>query len=88
MDQCQRSNAAQASARAPTRRSSIPEAEETRDNSAPDREAVVVGFERTGWIVTAAALLFAFAIRRITTSELIYQELARDPNASKSFSSA
>ena len=36
------------------------------------REAVAVGLERTGRIVTAAALLFAVAIGAFTTSKLIF----------------
>jgi uncharacterized membrane protein YdfJ with MMPL/SSD domain len=45
---------------------------EARDAGVPDREAVAVGLERTGRIVTAAALLFAVAIGAFTTSKLIF----------------
>ncbi len=45
---------------------------EARDNGAPDSEAVAVGLERTGRIVTAAALLFAVAIGAFATSKLVF----------------
>jgi RND superfamily putative drug exporter len=45
---------------------------EARDSGLPDREAVAVGLERTGRIVTAAALLFAVAIGAFTTSKLVF----------------
>ena len=35
----------------------------------PNREAVAVGLERTGRIVTAAALLFCIAVGAFATSE-------------------
>jgi RND superfamily putative drug exporter len=45
---------------------------EARDLGAPNREAVAVGLERTGRIVSAAALLFAVAIGAFTTSRLVF----------------
>jgi uncharacterized membrane protein YdfJ with MMPL/SSD domain len=45
---------------------------EARDHGAPDSEAVAIGLERTGRIVTAAALLFAVAIGAFTTSKLVF----------------
>jgi uncharacterized membrane protein YdfJ with MMPL/SSD domain len=45
---------------------------EARDGGAEDREAVAIGLERTGRIVTAAALLFAIAIGAFVTSEMIF----------------
>jgi uncharacterized membrane protein YdfJ with MMPL/SSD domain len=45
---------------------------EARDNGASDSEAVAIGLERTGRIVTAAALLFAVAIGAFATSELVF----------------
>ena len=45
---------------------------EARDNGAPDREAVALGLERTGRIVTAAALLFCIAIGAFATSRIIF----------------
>ena len=41
---------------------------EARDGGHDDREAVAVGLERTGRIVTAAALLFSVAIGAFVTS--------------------
>jgi uncharacterized membrane protein YdfJ with MMPL/SSD domain len=38
----------------------------------PDREAVAVGLERTGRIVTYAALLFCIAIGAFATSEVVF----------------
>src|SRR5213078_2639071 len=38
----------------------------------PNREAVAVGLERTGRIVTAAALLFCVAIGAFATSRIIF----------------
>jgi uncharacterized membrane protein YdfJ with MMPL/SSD domain len=50
---------------------------EARDAGAPDREAVALGLERTGRVVTAAALLFAVAIGALATSRIGYiKELA------------
>jgi uncharacterized membrane protein YdfJ with MMPL/SSD domain len=45
---------------------------EARDHGAPNREAVAAGLERTGRIVTAAALLFCVAIGAFATSEIIF----------------
>jgi RND superfamily putative drug exporter len=45
---------------------------EARDNGAPDNEAVAIGLERTGRIVTAAALLFCVAIGAFATSQIIF----------------
>jgi uncharacterized membrane protein YdfJ with MMPL/SSD domain len=45
---------------------------EARDNGASDSEAVALGLERTGRIVTAAALLFAIAIGAFATSQIVF----------------
>jgi RND superfamily putative drug exporter len=45
---------------------------EARDSGLANSAAVAVGLERTGRIVTAAALLFAVAIGAFTTSKLIF----------------
>ena len=45
---------------------------EARDAGAPDSEAVAIGLERTGRIVTAAALLFSIAIGAFVTSQVIF----------------
>jgi len=45
---------------------------ESRDLGASDSEAVAIGLERTGRIVTAAALLFAIAIGAFATSQIIF----------------
>ena len=45
---------------------------EARDAGASDSEAVADGLERTGRIVTAAALLFAVAIGAFATSKLVF----------------
>ncbi|HEY6654273.1 MAG TPA: MMPL family transporter, partial [Solirubrobacterales bacterium] len=45
---------------------------EAHDSGIPSREAVAVGLERTGRIVTAAALLFAIAIGAFATSQIIF----------------
>jgi uncharacterized membrane protein YdfJ with MMPL/SSD domain len=45
---------------------------EARDGGAPNGEAVAIGLERTGRIVTAAALLFAVAIGAFATSKIIF----------------
>jgi uncharacterized membrane protein YdfJ with MMPL/SSD domain len=45
---------------------------EARDAGASDSEAVAVGLQRTGRIVTFAALLFMIAIGAFVTSELIF----------------
>jgi RND superfamily putative drug exporter len=45
---------------------------EAHDSGIPNDRAVAVGLERTGRIVTAAALLFAVAIGAFATSKLIF----------------
>jgi RND superfamily putative drug exporter len=45
---------------------------EARDGGASDRDSVALGLERTGRIVTAAALLFSIAIGAFATSEIIF----------------
>jgi uncharacterized membrane protein YdfJ with MMPL/SSD domain len=45
---------------------------EARDNGASESECVAIGLERTGRIVTAAALLFAVAIGAFATSQIIF----------------
>jgi RND superfamily putative drug exporter len=45
---------------------------EARDNGASDSECVAIGLERTGRIVTAAALMFAVAIGAFATSQIIF----------------
>ena len=45
---------------------------EARDDGASDSAAVAIGLERTGRIVTAAALLFAVAIGAFATSKLVF----------------
>ena len=45
---------------------------EARDNGASDGESVAIGLERTGRIVTAAALLFCVAIGAFATSQIIF----------------
>ena len=45
---------------------------EARDAGADDSECVAIGLERTGRIVTAAAVLFAIAIGAFATSEIIF----------------
>jgi len=45
---------------------------EARDNGASDSECVAIGLERTGRIVTAAALLFAVAMGAFATSKIIF----------------
>jgi RND superfamily putative drug exporter len=45
---------------------------EARDAGAANSEAVAVGLERTGRIVTAAALLFAVAIGAFVTSDIVF----------------
>jgi uncharacterized membrane protein YdfJ with MMPL/SSD domain len=44
---------------------------EARDAGYPNREAVAIGLERTGRIVTAAALLFCVAVGAFATSSVI-----------------
>ncbi len=45
---------------------------EARDGGAADAEAVALGLERTGRIVTAAALLFAVAVGAFATSQIVF----------------
>jgi uncharacterized membrane protein YdfJ with MMPL/SSD domain len=45
---------------------------EAREHGLPDRDAVAAGLERTGRIVTAAALLFTVAIGAFATSQIIF----------------
>jgi RND superfamily putative drug exporter len=45
---------------------------EARDGGASDSNAVAIGLERTGRIVTAAAVLFAVAIGAFATSQIIF----------------
>jgi uncharacterized membrane protein YdfJ with MMPL/SSD domain len=45
---------------------------EARDNGASETECVAIGLERTGRIVTAAALLFAVAMFAFATSQIIF----------------
>jgi uncharacterized membrane protein YdfJ with MMPL/SSD domain len=45
---------------------------EARDDGASDSDSIAIGLERTGRIVTAAALLFAIAIGAFATSEIIF----------------
>ena len=45
---------------------------EAYDSGIPNSEAVAVGLERTGRIVTAAAVLFAIAIGAFATSQIIF----------------
>ena len=44
---------------------------EAWDGGAPNREAVAVGLERTGRIITAAALLFCVAVGAFATSQIV-----------------
>ncbi len=45
---------------------------EARDAGASNRESVALGIQRTGRIVTAAAVLFAIALGAFATSEIIF----------------
>jgi putative drug exporter of the RND superfamily len=45
---------------------------EARDSGADDSDSVAIGLERTGRIVTAAALLFAIAVGVFATSKIIF----------------
>jgi uncharacterized membrane protein YdfJ with MMPL/SSD domain len=45
---------------------------EAHDGGLPNDRAVAIGLERTGRIVTAAALLFAVAIGAFVTSKLVF----------------
>jgi uncharacterized membrane protein YdfJ with MMPL/SSD domain len=48
---------------------------EARDSGLPNAEAVAIGLERTGRIVTAAALLFSIALGAFSTSEIVFIKL-------------
>jgi uncharacterized membrane protein YdfJ with MMPL/SSD domain len=45
---------------------------EAHDAGVPDTEAVAMGLQRTGRIITAAALLFCVAIGAFATSQIIF----------------
>ncbi len=45
---------------------------EAHDAGVPNRDAIALGIERTGRIITAAALLFCVAIGALATSELFF----------------
>jgi uncharacterized membrane protein YdfJ with MMPL/SSD domain len=45
---------------------------EARDSGLSNREAVAIGMERTGRIVTAAALLFSIAVGAFAMSEIVF----------------
>jgi RND superfamily putative drug exporter len=45
---------------------------EARDSGLPNTEAVAVGLERTGRIVTFAALLFSIALGAFATSQIVF----------------
>ena len=45
---------------------------EARDGGSGERESVAIGLQRTGRIVTAAALLFCVAIGAFATSEIVF----------------
>ncbi len=45
---------------------------EARDAGASDRDAVAIGLERSGRVVTAAAVLFAVALGAFSTSEIVF----------------
>jgi RND superfamily putative drug exporter len=45
---------------------------EARDAGAGERESVALGLQRTGRIVTAAALLFAIALASFATSQIVF----------------
>ena len=45
---------------------------EARDGGASDSESVAIGLERTGRIVTAAAVLFSIAIGAFATSQIVF----------------
>jgi len=45
---------------------------EARDDGASESECVAIGLERTGRIVTAAALLFAVALGAFATSQILF----------------
>jgi uncharacterized membrane protein YdfJ with MMPL/SSD domain len=45
---------------------------EARDAGLPNREAIALGLERTGRLVTAAALLFCVAVGALVTSQILF----------------
>jgi RND superfamily putative drug exporter len=45
---------------------------EARDAGAPNSEAVALGLERTGRIITSAAVLFAVAVGAFATSQIVF----------------
>jgi RND superfamily putative drug exporter len=45
---------------------------EARDGGASDRDSVAIGLERSGRVVTAAAVLFAVALGAFSTSEIVF----------------
>jgi uncharacterized membrane protein YdfJ with MMPL/SSD domain len=45
---------------------------EAHDRGLPNRQAIALGIERTGRVITAAALLFCVAIGALTTSSLFF----------------
>jgi uncharacterized membrane protein YdfJ with MMPL/SSD domain len=45
---------------------------EARDRGLPDREAIAIGIQRTGSIVTAAAVLLAVALGAFATAHLVF----------------
>ena len=45
---------------------------EAWDTGSPNREAVAIGLERTGRIITAAALLFCVAVGAFATSGIVF----------------
>jgi RND superfamily putative drug exporter len=45
---------------------------EARDSGTPNDEAIALGLERTGRIVTAAALLFCVAVGAFATSQIVF----------------
>jgi uncharacterized membrane protein YdfJ with MMPL/SSD domain len=48
---------------------------EERERGYPDREAIALGLERTGRIVTAAALLFCVAVGAFSTSGVLFLKM-------------
>ena len=56
----------------PTVGKQLTDLKEAHDKGMPDNRAVSIGLERTGRIVTAAALLFSVAIGAFVTSKLVF----------------
>ena len=54
---------------------------EARDGGFSDSEAVAVGLERTGRIVTAAALLFSVAIGAFVLAGRVHQGSGSEPRS-------